>query len=188
MDQKKTGQFIAVLRKEKSMTQRELAERIGVSDKTVSKWETGRGLPEISIMQVLCAELGISINELLSGERLDDASYRERAEENMAALLKPSGVRELLFHIILSTVPFVTGLMTFPLAAEKIVPPEIIPVILFCCILFVVGNFAAGFTYGIIKKRSRISLMLSLIYNGILLCVLIFVLTMTAVVFFGTKP
>lgn len=188
MDQKKTGKFISDLRKERSMTQRELADKIGVSDKTVSKWETGRGLPEISIMQVLCSEFGISINELLSGERLDDASYRERAEENMARLLKPSGVKELLCHIAVSTVPFLGALMTFPLAAGKLIPPELIPVILFLAVLFIVGNLAAGITYGSVKKRSGISPAVSFIYNAFLLCVLVGLFTMVTVIFFGTKP
>ena len=79
MNQEKIGKFIATLRKEHSMTQKELAQRLGVSDKTVSKWETGRGLPEISIMRCLCDTLEISINELLSGDRLDASSYRQKA-------------------------------------------------------------------------------------------------------------
>ena len=68
MDQKKIGNFIAILRKEHILTQKELANKIGVSDKTISKWENGRGLPEVSIMHTLCETLDISINELLSGE------------------------------------------------------------------------------------------------------------------------
>lgn len=70
MDQTKTGKFISELRKEKEMTQTELAGIIGVSEKTVSKWETGRGMPEISTLPVLCETLGISVNELLTGERV----------------------------------------------------------------------------------------------------------------------
>ena len=66
MNQEKIGKFIATLRKEQSMTQKDLAQKLGVSDKTISKWETGRGLPEISIMQSLCETLCISINELFS--------------------------------------------------------------------------------------------------------------------------
>lgn len=86
MDQIKTGCFIAQCRKEKNMTQRELADKVGVSDKAVSKWETGRGMPETGCMAPLCAALGISINELLAGERIPEEKYRERAEENMAVL------------------------------------------------------------------------------------------------------
>ena len=74
MDQVKIGRFIAELRKEKSLTQRELAELMGVSDRTVSKWECGNGMPEMSMLMPLCQALQINVNELLSGERLSDDS------------------------------------------------------------------------------------------------------------------
>ena len=90
MDQTKIGKFISELRKEKGMTQTELANVIGVSEKTVSKWETGRGMPEISTLPKLCETLGISVNELLSGEKVAADSYPEKAEENIVTLLKDS--------------------------------------------------------------------------------------------------
>lgn len=86
MDQIKIGQFIAQCRKEKNMTQRQLAEALGISDKTISKWETGKGLPEAGFMTPLSEILGITVNELLTGERIPEAEYRERAEETMVAL------------------------------------------------------------------------------------------------------
>ena len=88
MDQIRTGKFIAELRKEQGLTQRELADRLCISDKTVSKWECGNGLPEVSIMLPLCEILGISVNELLSGERLTDTAYREKAEDNMMNMME----------------------------------------------------------------------------------------------------
>lgn len=88
MDQIKIGRFIAEMRKEQSLTQRQLADRIGISDKTVSKWETGKGLPEVSLMMPLCDTLRINVNELLSGERLTDSEYQEKAEENIMDLVK----------------------------------------------------------------------------------------------------
>lgn len=88
MDQKKIGAFIAELRRGKGMTQRQLAETVGVSDKTVSKWECGNGLPEMSSVPILCQALGININELLSGERLEQEVYTEKAEENMMTLMQ----------------------------------------------------------------------------------------------------
>lgn len=86
MDQVKTGCFIAQCRKEKNMTQRQLADVLGISDKTISKWETGKGLPEAGCMVPLCEALGISVNELLTGERIPDEEYQEKAEETMVAL------------------------------------------------------------------------------------------------------
>ena len=88
MEQQKIGKFIHDLRKEKGLTQKQLADLVGVSDKTISKWETGRGIPDTAIMNELCQVLGISINELLSGERLSVDNYNGKAEENMVNLLK----------------------------------------------------------------------------------------------------
>lgn len=75
MDQTRIGTFIAVLRKEKGLTQKELAEQIGISDKTVSKWETGNGMPDIAYLSPLCEVLDINVNELLSGEKLPSEEY-----------------------------------------------------------------------------------------------------------------
>lgn len=88
MEQVKIGKFIQEMRKAQSLTQRELAEKLNISDKTVSKWETGNGLPEVGLMLPLCEVLGISVNELLSGERLDEKQYFKKAEENIMDLLK----------------------------------------------------------------------------------------------------
>ncbi len=101
MDTIKIGQFIKSLRKENSLTQREVAERLNVSEKTISKWETGNGMPEVSIMLPLCKLFGISINELLSGERLDEKQYVEKAEENMAMLVDRTTPRK---KIVISTI------------------------------------------------------------------------------------
>ena len=83
MNQEKTGAFIAELRKEKGLTQAQLAERFGLSNKAVSKWETGKSLPDASIMIDLCDFLGITVNELLSGERIRVEDYMEKAEEKI---------------------------------------------------------------------------------------------------------
>ena len=88
MDQVKIGSFIAQIRKEEGMTQKELAGAIGVSDKTVSKWECGNGMPELSMLMPLCELLKINVNELLSGERLSHDSYSRKAEENIISLMQ----------------------------------------------------------------------------------------------------
>ena len=81
MDQEKIGKFIAERRKQMQLTQKQLADKIGISDKTVSKWECGRGLPEVAFMLPLCSSLNINVNELLSGEKLSNESYHEKAEK-----------------------------------------------------------------------------------------------------------
>ena len=88
MDQIRTGKFLKDMRREKGWTQSEFAEKLGVSEKTVSKWETGRGLPDVSLMLPVCEQLGITVNELLCGERLNGEQYRARAEQNLLDLTR----------------------------------------------------------------------------------------------------
>ena len=83
MDQIKVGRFIAACRKEQGMTQANLAEKLGISDRAVSKWETGKSMPDSGIMLELCELLKINVNELLSGERIMAEAYDKRAEENL---------------------------------------------------------------------------------------------------------
>lgn len=101
MDQIKIGKFIAEERKAKKYTQRELADKLSISDKTISKWERGNGFPEVSLLLPLCNELEITVNELLSGERLQEMDYKKKAEENMVNLVKEA--QESKKKIILST-------------------------------------------------------------------------------------
>ena len=88
MDQITTGKFIAEERKRKGYTQKQLAEILGISDKTISKWERGNGFPEVSLLLPLCEELDVTVNELLTGERVSEEDYRKKAEENMVNLVK----------------------------------------------------------------------------------------------------
>ena len=83
MDQIKIGKFISSCRKEQGMTQANLAEKLGISDRVVSKWETGKSMPDSGIMLELCEMLKINVNELLSGERIMAEVYDKRAEENL---------------------------------------------------------------------------------------------------------
>ena len=100
MDQIKIGKFIADERKRKGYTQKQLSEKLEISDKTISKWERGNGFPEVSLLLPLCNELEITVNELLSGERVSEEDYRRKAEENMVNLVKEA--QESKKKIILS--------------------------------------------------------------------------------------
>ena len=84
----KIGKFIAEKRKAKNLTQLQLAERLYVTDRAVSKWECGRSLPDSSIMLELCEVLDISVNELLTGEELEMETYNKQAEENLIQMIK----------------------------------------------------------------------------------------------------
>lgn len=86
MNQTEIGEFIAKCRKEKKLTQAQLAERLNITDRAVSKWETGKSMPDSSIMLELCEILGITVNDLLSGEKISMESYEKKADENLIAL------------------------------------------------------------------------------------------------------
>ena len=86
MDQIKIGKFIASCRKEEGMTQAELAEKLGISDRAVSKWENGKSMPDSGIMLELCGFLKINVNELLSGERIMAEFYSKQVEENLLTM------------------------------------------------------------------------------------------------------
>lgn len=90
MDQIKIGKFIAALRRERHLTQESLGEKLGVTNKTVSRWENGNNTPDIEMLQLLSRELGVTINELLSGERLDENEFRKEADSNLVAALENS--------------------------------------------------------------------------------------------------
>ena len=112
MDQIKIGRFIAQIRKKQSLTQRQLADILGVSDKTISKWETGSGLPEVSLMMPLCDALHINVNELLSGECLADADYKKKAEENMMNLVKEreESKKKIILSVIVCALTILSGI------------------------------------------------------------------------------
>lgn len=106
MNQIQIGRFIAASRKARNLTQRQLADKLGISDKTVSKWECGKGLPEVSLMLPLCASLGITVNDLLSGERVSGTNYQKKAEENMMDLMKENeeNRRRMILSVICAVI------------------------------------------------------------------------------------
>lgn len=87
MDYKKIGTFIMTERKAKNLTQEQLAKKLFVSPKTISKWENGNGLPDTNLLTTICEFFNITLNELLIGERLSEANYKENAENNLSKLL-----------------------------------------------------------------------------------------------------
>lgn len=90
MDLIKIGKFLKELRCEKNMTQEQLGEVIGVTNKTISRWENGNYMPPVEMLQILGDYYSVSINEILSGERLNETAYREKAEENIKSALNKS--------------------------------------------------------------------------------------------------
>ena len=90
MDQIKTGKFIATLRKEKDLTQEQLGEKLGVTNKTISRWENGNYMPDIEMLSLLSKEFDVSINELISGERLLIGDFKKAADNNLVTALNNS--------------------------------------------------------------------------------------------------
>ena len=86
MEQAMIGKFISACRLEKGLTPMQLAEKLNITNRAVSKWETGKSMPDVSLMLDLCNILGITVNELLSGERIIMEDYQKRAEENLMEL------------------------------------------------------------------------------------------------------
>lgn len=120
MNQEKIGKFIATCRKDKKLTQAELAEQLGVTDRAVSNWKNGKNMPDLSLFKTLCEMLHITINELLSGEKINKDNYQEKLEENIINTINYSnkkieqkngviGLILLLFGTLLSLL----GLMAF---------------------------------------------------------------------------
>ena len=117
MNQEKIGLFIAELRKEKSMTQNDLANKLGVTDRAISKWENGRGLPDISLLSPICEILGVSINELLSGERLNEEDLMQKFDENIISTIdytakKIKKTRKTFLIVLLAILLLISTIIT----------------------------------------------------------------------------
>lgn len=143
MELNKTGKFIALIRKEKGLTQRELAEKLNLSEKTISKWERGVGFPDVSLILPLCKCLEIDANELMTGERLQDKQYRINAENNLLKLMDKTSPK--LKYTISTISAIVTILITLGLILlAGFVIEEVWIKILVCVmsVLLVVSNIA----------------------------------------------
>jgi len=117
MDQIKIGKFIAECRKKNNLTQMQLAEKLNITDRAISKWENGRAMPDSGVMLDLCKELKISVNELLSGEMIDMKNYDENVEKNLLEMIKQKEesdkklLRAEILIGILSLLPFFISLV-----------------------------------------------------------------------------
>ena len=121
MNQEKIGKFIAEQRKKHNLTQSELAEKLNITDRAVSKWERGLNLPDASLMVELCKILNITVNELLSGEIIKKESYMEKAENNLIELKEideRNNKRLLTLEIALMFIG-ITAFVPFIILAEQ---------------------------------------------------------------------
>lgn len=146
MDQSKTGKFIAQERRAQNLTQRQLADKLAISDKTVSKWECGKGLPEVSLMLPLCEILQISVNDLLSGEKLAAENYREKAEENMMDLIRENAENKerMTLSIICGVITIIAVCALVLLASYLELPVAVRILLLVCAVLTAVAGIGAA--------------------------------------------
>ena len=138
MNQEMIGKFIAECRKEKHLTQIQLAEKLGITNRAVSKWETGKSVPDVSIMLELCDELGISVNELLCGRHLDK---EEEKTENDNNILKIALTREKLVNLQIATEILIIAGMIISITLVSVVAHTNIEKI----ITLLVGTFVWGY-------------------------------------------
>lgn len=121
MDQIKTGLFIAEQRKALGYTQAQLAEIIGVSDRAISKWERGKGMPDVSLMLSVCDALHISVNDLLCGEKITDDSIRQKSDENIIGIVKNYKKRSRLIFLVMLMVFFFATLYVSVVLSDRYV-------------------------------------------------------------------
>lgn len=147
MNQEKVGKFIYECRKKKNLTQEQLAEKLGISDRAVSKWERGLNLPDASLMTPLCKILDINVNELLSGEIIKNDNYMKKAEDN---LIKMSELEENKNKMLLmmETVIGFTCSMTFLILifVGSFTDIDLVPrtiLIITAILVFIIGIFFA---------------------------------------------
>ena len=147
MDQVKIGKFIASCRKEQEMTQAALAEKLGITDRAVSKWETGKSLPDSGIMLELCELLNINVNELLSGEKIMLEAYDKKAEENLVTMsreLEEKNRQLLNTEIWIGAPAVVAGLVMCGVAAYVEMPVWIkFLLVMFAVAMILIVSFVA---------------------------------------------
>lgn len=123
MNQEKIGKFISECRKSRKLTQFELAEKLGVTDKSISNWENGRNMPDLSLFKPLCETLDISINDLISGEKISKERYQKKLEENIISTIDYTNKKVTEKNSVIAIILLVFGIM-IAITALTIFPSE----------------------------------------------------------------
>ena len=141
MNQMKIGRFIAECRKKNNLTQMQLAEKLDITDRAISKWENGKAMPDSSIMLDLCNELKISVNELLSGEMIEVKNYNKKAEELLIELAKKEEKQNkklMMYEMVIgyiSSITFLILMFTLSFAVENTIARIILFILAFLVLL-----------------------------------------------------
>jgi len=169
MNQEKIGKFIAECRKRKKLTQAQLAEKLGVSDKTISNWENARCLPDLSLFSPLCKTLDISINDLLSGEQVDSKDYNEKLEENIVNTIDYLDKKRLNQKKYLSIFLIIIGFLLFIISfifLEKGLVQDYTSVIGTMLLIWGINQLASRYSY---FKRIIVLIIITLCIISLLL-------------------
>ena len=163
MDSQKIGAFIKEQRKYKNLTQKELAEILSCTDKAISRWETGRGVPEVSLLIPLSDALGVSVNELLLGEKIEKEKFEEKTEQLIIETItethkKTGGLKNMIYALLI----IIEALVFFdpPLSAGPTDPMGV------AAVLFM-GTIAVGFFMGFCSFTFKKKLLFALIVIGL---------------------
>ena len=148
MDQVKIGKFIAECRKKNNLTQMQLAEKLNITDRAISKWENGKAMPDSSIMLDLCKELKINVNELLSGEVIKMDNYNEKAEDLLIEMKKQKEEADKKMLQLEWVIGYMSSLtfLTLVFVASYVEMADWLKIIL---IVFGAISFAVGMGHGI---------------------------------------
>lgn len=169
MDQEKIGKFILECRKSKNLTQSELAEKLGVTDKSVSNWENGRNMPDLSLFKPLCEILDISINDLLSAKKVNKNEYKDKLEENIINTIDYSNKKILMKNSIIGYLLIIFGIILI-ITSFTIFPSESS----FGSIYSIFGIFISliGFNYFIRKFKLLKKIIINIIYFIVFISIL----------------
>lgn len=164
MNQEKIGKFISKVRKEKKLTQKQLAEKLGITDRAISKWENSKSMPDLSLLKPLCDILDITINELLSGEYILEDRKEERLEENIVDAINYSKKRQNMYELIFQAFILIFGILIFIMTMSIFNTP-----ISFCLWYSILGTFVLVIIFSyllkkiIIRNKSRKYIILTII-------------------------
>ena len=148
MNQEKIGKFIAIIRKEKKLTQKNLADKLGITDRAISKWENGKSLPDLSLLKPLCDTLDITINELLSGEFIKENKKEDKLEDNIVNAINYDKKRMNLYELIFQSFIIIFGILIFIMTMS--IPPGAVNFYLWYSVL---GTFVLIIIFSYLIKK-----------------------------------
>lgn len=184
MNQEKIGKFISECRKKKNLTQQQLAEKLGVTDKSISNWENGRNMPDLSLFKDLCEILDISINDLISGEKVSKEKYLDKFEENVINTIDYTNKKNIEKKTVIGIALMIVGIL-MSVSALVIFPSESS----FGSIYSVLGAIISLIGFAKLTKKLQYSTRLLLNFGYfIVFIILLFVLDYVSVSHIGQAP